>query len=159
MDACIKTLWKISKFANWKNKWVAHLIYFNQLHQENAILLKGNLCRSREQLCFACRVLFLKTTMCAAWKKSLVMSIILISNSFSAFLKQCKNYRKQNLFLSRFCAAVFCNSWTLLIELCFQRYWFVKVKITAVVLLALFKIDIFAWYLEEGNSPEAPGSG
>lgn len=70
MEAYIKTLLKISKFANWKNKWVAHLIYFNQLYQENAILLKGNLCRSREQLCSVRRVLFLKKTMCAAWKKA-----------------------------------------------------------------------------------------
>lgn len=70
MYAYMKTLLKISKFANWKNKWVAHLIYFNQLYQENAILLKGNLCRSREQLCFVHRVLFLKKTMCAALKKA-----------------------------------------------------------------------------------------
>lgn len=159
MDACIKTLWKISKFANWKNKWVAHLIYFNQLHQENAILLKGNLCRRREQLCFACRVLFLKKTMCAAWKKAWGRQSSWFQIPLAQFLNSAKIIESKNLFLSRFCAAVFCSSSAVLIELCFQRYWFVKVKITAVVLLAWFKIDIFAWYLEESNSPEAPWSG
>lgn len=138
MYACVKTLLKISKFANWKNKWVAHLIYFNQLYQENAILLKGNLCRSREQLCFAHRVLFLKKDHVCSIKKSLVMSIILILNSFSAVLKQCRNYRKQKLFLSRFCAAVFCISWIFLVKMCFWRYLLVKVKITAVMLFTLF---------------------
>ena len=96
--------------------------------------------------------LFKKDHVCSV-KKSLVMSIILISNSFSAVLKQCKNYRKQKSISLKILCSCFLQFF---LELCFQRHWLVKVKITAVVLLALFKIDIFTWYLEESNSPEAP---